>query len=520
MFVVGLDPPTLVSLSPMLEDLAINSSPRILLGLRPQDPIPYWITHLVYLGANNDYVVSASISQVLFSVYSWMRASRGGKGIGPAEKKMAKEMTEQFGPPPSKLPSLLTPSGVRELDFCDRIWDISHSNRDPDTGLIQLADIKNNRKFLAKNMRQTPDQMTARMRLSLTTTLSTAALEAFNSALSKMSEAPREDAQEAKSVEDTVTFAQRGDAKAQREPLIEFSSIVVKYGSKVVLGHEPPQPGYADPGLNLTISRGTRLLLVGPNGSGKTTLLSLLTSDHPQSYSLPIKFFGRTRLPSPGKPGLSLWQIQSRIGHSSPEVHAFFPKGMNVRQVLESAWSETFSSKPKLTSERTALVDHFLRVWKPELCHDPRVDKTSDDLGWAIDKIRHPTFGQLPFGVQRLLLLLRAIIKQPDIIVLDEAFSGLPEDTRKKALGWLERGDHSITTEKAGQPVVIFPGLTGQQALIVVSHVQEEVPPCIDEYIRLPSEEEARDDGKTVKIAKTEQGYMSSPEGWNQAWGL
>jgi ABC-type molybdenum transport system ATPase subunit/photorepair protein PhrA len=301
------------------------------------------------------------------------------------------------------------------------------------------------------------------------------------------------------------------------EPLIELNSVIVKYGNKTVLGHPPPQPGYNEPGLNLTIRRGTRLALLGPNGSGKTTLLSLLTSDHPHSYSLPIKFFGRSRLPQLGKPGLSLWEIQSRIGHSSPEIHSFFPKGLTIRMVLESAWAETFKGKPTLTWERDEMVDAFLRWWEPELrqiwpgaarseFHEaeqrdrrawikslpPDLDEAtrkrlirgsravpaymkndiwkmmqqsyppivpssrsrleSDEspfmnaaesdtsLDWAEDTRNH-IFGLLPFGAQRLLLLLRAMIKQPDILVLDEAFSGLSPEVREKVMCWLEHGE-------------------------------------------------------------------------------
>lgn len=52
LFTVGLDPPTQAALSPLLFDLARASSPRLLLALRPQDPVPHWITHLIYLIPN------------------------------------------------------------------------------------------------------------------------------------------------------------------------------------------------------------------------------------------------------------------------------------------------------------------------------------------------------------------------------------------------------------------------------------------------------------------------------------
>ena len=552
------------------------------------------------------------------------------------------------------------------------------------------------------------------------------------------------------------------------EALIELKSVVVKYGTKTVLGHPPPQLGFTEPGLNLTIRRGTRLALLGPNGSGKTTLLSLLTSDHPHSYSLPIQFFGRSRLPQLGKPGLSLWEIQSRIGHSSPEVHGFFPRSLTIRKVLESAWAETYGAKPKMTWENDEMVDAFLRWWEPELrqvwpraasseVHEtelkdrkawldslpkdmnedarrkllrktwvqPEYKKSdiwkmmqqsypplihsssscypsleSDDgsslagpesdtsLDWAEDTRNH-TFGLLPFGTQRLLLLLRAIIKEPEILVLDEAFSGLSPEARDKAMCWLEHGEtmffqgHVVGTDGKidgtgnhergneeeqeadfagnaesnvrrgpgrprstlpnvrpppqpgrppgrpkgaltgsgptpwapksrrevelegekrwemvkvtnmrrtvervcktydidvaelgkgrlsswpykvvqkcgweelmetaetglGRPVhptngrgnkrpkdnvprrgleemqreYRFRGLSQKQAMVVVSHVREEVPGVVDEWLRLPGEEEVVESGRTVEMGRCDDGSIRTVEGWGKVWGL
>lgn len=402
-------------------------------------------------------------------------------------------------------------------------------------------------------------------------------------------------------------------------PLIEFQQVVVSYGSKTVLGLGI-QPGFSTPGVNLTIREGTRLALVGPNGSGKTTLLSLLTSDHPQSYSLPIKYFGRPRLPSPGQPGLSLWEIQSRIGHSSPETHLFFPKHLTIRRTLESAWAETYSSKPKISVESEKLVDAFLSWWEPELnpsyqppsparlctssvdewmstSYPPLVhsSKTTLRMDWASSSTT--TFGTLSFRLQRLLLFLRAIIKKPDIVILDEAFSGFNPELRDKAMSFLRAGEtlvllqpRAITAELSidnggeGIPgksncrlvrnkrrdieqmchkmsidvddlladnqelspeardrvdhlksmdlsqfnVILdernesskysFTGLGDGQALVVVSHVREEIPDVVDEYIRLPGEEEVSEQGRGVEMGRCENGSIRTVEGWGRIW--
>lgn len=514
---MGLDPPTLVTLSPILRNLAYRSSPLLLLGLRPQDPIPDWITHLVILGEHKSVALMGTKMQALFSLYSWFKAGTDQSSVHQPSRRAAEALSKAHGSRLLGLGEILTPQGIQKLDTAlAEVW--SQMQDQSRNGMIDFQTLSSERQKLWTQAYDKPENKRSAQDWSYLTSLLPEALEQhlvsaqIGSASASSSMATNTQSEFTKT---------DSSAPSAGEALIELNSIVVKYGSKVVLGHSPPQPGHTTAGLNLTIRRGTRLLLLGPNGSGKTTLLSLLTSDHPQSYSLPIKFFGRTRLPSPGKPGLSLWEIQSRIGHSSPEVHAFFPRNPTVRQVLESAWAETFSSKPAMTEERKNLVDHFLQVWKTELCQDSTASN-DNSLAWANDKITHPAFGRLHFGVQRLLLLLRAIIKQPDIIILDEAFSGLPTAVRDKALGWLENGDTSLGSKQprsagaGGQ----FPGLTDQQALVVVSHVREEVPSCIDEFVRLPSEEEATENGRTVELGRSDHGEIKSLEGWNRVWGL
>jgi len=48
-YLVGLDPPSLSTISSLLYCLAEKHSPRVVLALRPQDPLPKWVTHVIYL---------------------------------------------------------------------------------------------------------------------------------------------------------------------------------------------------------------------------------------------------------------------------------------------------------------------------------------------------------------------------------------------------------------------------------------------------------------------------------------
>ncbi len=299
-------------------------------------------------------------------------------------------------------------------------------------------------------------------------------------------------------------------------------------------------------------------------GSGKTTLLSLICSDHPQTYALPIEIFGQSRLPKPGKPGISIFDIQARIGHSSPEIHAFFPRHLTVRQTLESAWAETFLGKPQLSHECDSDVDACLRWFRSELSsafstcpeetrneilrltkHDKpelRQKRTKGltmemqfelerlegaDLDWA-DELR---FGEMSFSAQRVALFIRAIIKKPDLVMLDEAFSGMDSCVRDKCLLFLAYGqERRLASNDSGTEMVMIPtpykhlwvgesrfsGLSKEQALVSISHVKEEVPDVLREWICLPE----ANTGEPPRSGRLGTPLRFNWNKWNGIWGI
>jgi ABC-type molybdenum transport system ATPase subunit/photorepair protein PhrA len=587
------------------------------MSLRPQDPIPDWITHLAILGRNHTLALAGPKEEVLFAVYRWANAYMSPRNSTAA--KMAALMTREYGRPLLDIGHTLTSTGVYPYLTGSSITSSNNPVYVHPTGelapeYLSLADQKAWHKA-AENSRQDADLHDL---LALTSLLPAAF---------RREAMVKSCANQANSVDKGLDRNHQSSVMNEQlqprlgKPLIELSNVVVSYGTKTILGHGV-QPGFNAPGLNLKLCEGTRLAVLGPNGSGKTTLLSLLTSDHPKSYSLPIKYFGRSRLPSLGKPGLSLWEIQSRIGHSSPEIHTFFPKSHTIRRSLESAWADAFAAKPKLSETAIILVDAFLRWWEPELnpeYHpspsanasiargDPILTshlpfkhhaKTTCELDWASSPIN--AFGTLSFQTQRLLLFLRAIIKSPDIVILDEAFSGFSPDVRDKAMLFLAVGEaymllrqsdaaHSGSTahvvvsaegrflwartgnsseeveiicrqvgitldelaigkkkklvhrrkRKTERSMVLrqweliakaahtypaedcaFEGLNSQQALIVVSHVREEIPGMVNEYVRLPGEEEVSEQGRNIEMGTCDAGSIRTAEVWNKIWGL
>ena len=611
-FTVGLDPPTLVSLSPILRELAYKSSPRLIMSLRPQDPIPFWITHLAILGHNYTLALAGPKEEVLFAVHRWANAFDSQED--GAAGKMAALMTKQYGKPLTDVGHMLSDDGVTEYDTYSSIMSSKNQSYVRPTGeMIPEHLTEADEKLWREAAEKTKEIADLDDLLALTCLLP----RAFNQGGGGPSLDKTFSSDRALKHQKGNLFVAPPLEPAYLGPLIEMQNVAVSYGSKTVLG-QGTQLGCSAPGLNLTIRRGTRLAVLGPNGSGKTTLLSLLTSDHPQSYSLPIKFFGRSRLPSLGQPGLSLWEIQSRIGHSSPETHTFFPKRLTIRQTLESAWADTFAAKPQLTDERGRLIHTFLSWWEPELnplydvppppkpCHTPfdewistcypplkSSEGLAEELEWASSSFH--TFGTLTFQLQRLLLFLRAIIKSPDIVILDEAFSGFSPEVREKAMSFLKVGErlilrrhhafrgessdkkfhgksswkphknssldvqnlcrargievHDLVVDRealssdskkkvdhlrkmtvdqliamAGDSVhtsdYSFTGVDAGQALIVVSHVREEIPDIVNEYVRLPGQDEVTEQGRVIEMGKCGHGSIRTVEGWNRIWGL
>lgn len=425
---MGLDPPTVKGLSPVLEALAERASPRLVLSARPQDPLPEWVTHLVYLRTDCQIGSMGPKQEVLDGLKMYTKGVKSGSL--QEDKKMP---------------------------------------------VAALADIG---RVLG---------------------------QASNAGSSH------------------VTIPQAAEVTTHDgEPLVEMEGCRVRYGDKVALGNwSQDTPSGPKDGLFWTVRRGERWGVFGPNGSGKTTIVSLLCSDHPQTYSLPIRLFGRSRLPEPGSGELPLtiWDIQARVGHSSPEVHQHMPKGHTIRETVENAWSATFGTKPKLDEEAKAKVAAALKWFEKELNPEAGLSAGTgtESLSWADDHL----LGKLSFSAQRVALFIRAMIRGVDIVVLDEAFSGMDDATRDKCMLFLTDGESKMYDSK-GEIVpshvqdVKVGGLTEDQALICIAHVKEEVPPCVREWMCLPE----ANTGMPARFGILDGPLGEEERRWEEVWGF
>lgn len=398
---MGLDPPTVTGLSPLLQSLAAQASPRLILSARPQDPVPEWVTHLLYLRTDCQIGSMGPKEEVLDGLKKYVQGVRNGA--------LAEDQ---------KLP------------------------------IHSLADIGRVLATSAKDSSQ-PDKG-----------------QTFYQGLERVN--------------------------PDAEPLVEMDGCKVQYRGKIALGNWTQQTVDGPKGgLIWTVRRGERWGVFGPNGSGKTTIVSLLCSDHPQSYSLPIKLFGRSRIPEPGsgERPLTFWDIQSRIGHSSPEVHQHMPRRLTVRQVIENAWSETFGGIPKLDDGAREKVEAALKWFAAELNPEYSAASSHQSLAWADEYL----FGGLSFSAQRVALFIRSMIKSPDVVVLDEAFSGMDDAVRDKCTLFLNEGEAKtyesgdiVDSEAFRSGNIKVSGLSDQQALICIAHIKEEVPNSVREWLCLP----------------------------------
>jgi molybdate transport system ATP-binding protein len=182
-------------------------------------------------------------------------------------------------------------------------------------------------------------------------------------------------------------------------PLVALKNGCVRYGEQTVFE-----------GLDFTVMPGQHTLIAGPNGSGKSTLLEMITGDHPQAYSNDLHLFGRRR-----GTGETVWDIKKNVGLVSGRLHRDYRVGGSVEEVLLSGLFDSIGVYVKPEPSQRARAHAWL-AWL--------------ELGLAPDA----SFRELSFGQQRLLLIARAAIKVPPLVVMDEPTSGLDAENRERAL--------------------------------------------------------------------------------------
>jgi molybdate transport system ATP-binding protein len=216
-------------------------------------------------------------------------------------------------------------------------------------------------------------------------------------------------------------------------PLIQMRDVCVRYGEHRVLE-----------GISWTLREGEHWALIGPNGAGKSTLLKLITGDNLQGYANALVLFGR-----PKGSGESVWQIKQQIGYVADDLQLRYQKRMSGLDVVCSGFFDSVGLYRHCTARQRQAA---------QACMD----------GTGIGKLGERLFSKLSFGQQRMVLIARAMVKAPRLLILDEPCNGLDAGNRRNVLEMLD----GI-------------GRRGATSLLYVSHRPDEMPDCITHRLQL-----------------------------------
>jgi molybdate transport system ATP-binding protein len=209
-----------------------------------------------------------------------------------------------------------------------------------------------------------------------------------------------------------------------RRPVVEMEGVSVRYADITVLDK-----------INWTVREGEHWAVTGPNGAGKSTLLKLITGDCLQVYANKIRLFGKAR----GNEQ-TLWEIRQKFSVVSHELATGYQKQMTAFDVVCSGFFDSVGLYRDCDKERSRIA----RKWMDRL---------------DLSSISQTLFNHLSQGQRQMLLIARAMVKVPRLLILDEPCAGLDPDNRRHVLQLADR--------------IAVNGVTG---LIFITHHEEEIP--------------------------------------------
>lgn len=211
------------------------------------------------------------------------------------------------------------------------------------------------------------------------------------------------------------------------DEVVRLNKVSIRYVDRTILSE-----------LDWTVMRGEKWALSGENGAGKSTLLSLVCADNPQSYACDISLFGRKR-----GTGESIWEIKKHIGYVSPEMHRAYLKNLPAIEIVASGLHDSIGLYRRPRPEQMAACEWWMDIF-------------------GIAALKDKPFLQLSSGEQRLALLARAFVKDPELLILDEPLHGLDTYNRRRVKKIIEAFCHRR-----------------DKTMIMVTHYENELPETI-----------------------------------------
>jgi molybdate transport system ATP-binding protein len=232
------------------------------------------------------------------------------------------------------------------------------------------------------------------------------------------------------------------------EPLIRFNDVHIAYQQQTIFS-----------AATFAVYPHQHTLVSGPNGCGKSTLLALISADNHKAYGQDIWLFGVRR-----GSGESIWDIKRNLGVVSTALHSNYPRGFTGLQVTLSGLFDSLG-----------LYDNFGVAQRQQAL------QALDML--QLGELRDRQFHHLSYGQQRLLLLARAMVKAPRLLILDEPCIGLDDEH----------------CEQLQQQLGIITAQT-DTTLLYVSHVGEEIPQGMQQLLEFTRDAE-RSEGYCINVA-------------------
>jgi molybdate transport system ATP-binding protein len=252
------------------------------------------------------------------------------------------------------------------------------------------------------------------------------------------------------------TFAQLVDREQQPVGMAEEDQILV-HMDNVSVSYDGVQILKQ---ISWSVRKGENWALLGPNGAGKTTLLSLILGDNPHAYANDITLFGKRR-----GSGESIWDIKKRIGWVAPELHLYYPKHVSCFDVVCSGFFDSMGRYHRCSAKHREAAMSWLQLF-------------------GMLQYADMAFGLLSEGEQRMILMARALVKEPGLLVMDEPCQGLDAGNRDRVLRMIEvMGDHT------------------NASILYVTHHGDALPRSITHVLRLEK-------GRIVSVEKVAKSEM------------
>lgn len=175
--------------------------------------------------------------------------------------------------------------------------------------------------------------------------------------------------------------------------LVKMDGVSVSYNERPIIDS-----------IYWTIKQGEFWQLIGPNGSGKSTILSMITGENPKGYGQELYLFGKKK-----GSGESVWDIKKNIGIFSTSMTHLFKRNDTLEQMILSGFFDSIGLYTQPTILQKQIVDQWLSAIQ-------------------ISHLRNKKFNQLSLGLQRVALIVRAVLKHPPLIILDEPLEGLDDN--------------------------------------------------------------------------------------------